>query len=392
MNLLVIVVYNRVENINRWLKVWQQCKQSAHMVIIHTGPDALTIPEGITYIRRPNIGFDIGSLQDVCNERLAGFPNDWQKMLWCTDDTLPMQPDFLDVFFNKLTGKVGCVAMEISPYVRKHIRTTGFAITKEVSKKLTFPVDPIVTKEHCYQFEHRSGNIMYNQILLMKLEVLMAAPAKDSPLFDFGYHRRLKQREAEHYTTFAEPNKALPKVVIICPTYNNYPQIASALLCQTYQNWELHIVHDGPGTIELPKDKRIKFTQTAQRAGNWGHSIRAAWLHKVDSEYLIISNPDNYYMPLFLEKAVAALQSNPKAVAAYCDQIVHNYTGYKVMNCSLNRGYIDCGQVLLKTKEAQSVGWNSMEHSSDWFFFNDIANKFGKDKFITFSGCHFVHN
>ena len=62
------------------------------------------------------------------------------------------------------------------------------------------------------------------------------------------------------------------------------------------------------------------------------------------------------------------------------------------MNCSLNRGYIDCGQVLLKTKEAQSVGWNSMEHSSDWFFFNDIANKFGKDKFITFSGCHFVHN
>lgn len=391
MNLLVIVVYNRVENINRWLKVWQQCKQSAHMVIIHTGPDALTIPEGITYIRRPNIGFDIGSLQDVCNERLAGFPNDWQKMLWCTDDTLPMQPDFLDVFFNKLTGKVGCVAMEISPYVRKHIRTTGFAIIKEVANKLTFPFDPIVTKEHCYQFEHRSGNIMYHQILLMKLEVLMAAPAKDSPLFDFGYHRRLKHREAEHYTTFAEPKQLKPKVAIICPTYNNYPQIASALLCQTYQNWELHIVHDGPGTIELPKDKRIKFTQTSARSANWGHSIRRDMLQSVSGDYVVITNPDNYLVPTFLEKMIGGFKQG--IVATYCSQMVHNYIGHKVINCSLKRGYLDCSGVMLKLAEAKAVGFNDItSHSADWFFFNDIINRYGQHSFARVEGCLLIHN
>jgi hypothetical protein len=391
MNLLVIVVYNRTENINRWLKVWQQCKQSAHMVIIHTGPDALSIPDGITYIRRPNIGFDIGSLQDVCNERLAGFPNDWQKMLWCTDDTMPMQPDFLEVFFNKLSGKVGCVAMEISPYVRKHIRTTGFAITKEVSKKLTFPIDPIVTKEHCYQFEHRSLNIMYNQILLMKLEVLMAAPAKDSPMFDFGYHRRLKNREAEHYATFAEPINTLPKVAIICPTYNNYPQIASALLCQTYQNWELHIVHDGPGSIDLPNDKRIKFTQTAARSANWGHSIRRDMLQAVSGDYVVITNPDNYLVPTFLEKMIGGFKQG--IVATYCSQMVHNYIGHQVIQCSLKRGYLDCSGVMLKLAEAKAVGWNDVtSHSADWFFFNDIINRYGHHSFAMVQGCLLIHN
>ena len=361
------------------------------MVIIHTGPDALTIPDGITYIRRPNIGFDIGSLQDVCNERLDGFPNDWQKMLWCTDDTLPMQPDFLDVFFNKLTGKVGCVAMEISPYVRKHIRTTGFAITKDVSKRLTFPVDPIVTKEQCYEFEHRSQNIMYHQILLMKLEVLMAAPKEKSPLFDFGYHRRLKHREAEHYATFPEQSKALPKVAIICPTYNNYPQIASALLCQTYQNWELHLVHDGPGHIDLPKDKRIKFTQTPARSANWGHSIRRDMLQAVTGDYVVITNPDNYLVPTFLEKMLAGFSKG--IVATYCGQMVHNYIGHQVIQCSLKRGYLDCSGVMLKLAEAKAVGWNDVtSHSADWFFFNDIINRYGHHSFAMVQGCLLIHN
>jgi hypothetical protein len=391
MNLLVIVVYDRLDNINRWLYVWKQCNQSAQMVIIHTGTNQLDIPQGIIYIRRPNIGFDIGSLQDVCLERLAGFPNDWEKMLWCTDDTFPMYPNFLDIFFNKLIHGVGCVAMEISPYVRKHIRTTGFAITKEVSKKLTFPVDPIITKEQCFFFEHRSSNIMYNQILAMKLNVLMVAPQATSPMFDFGYHRRLKHREAEHYATFPEEKKALPKVAIICPTYNNYPQIVSALLCQTYQNWELHIVHDGPGAVELPKDKRIKFKHTQKRSANWGHSIRRDMLQSVTGDYVVITNPDNYLIPTFIEKMLAGFQQG--IIATYCSQMVHNYIGHNVINCSLKRGYLDCSGVMLKLAEAKAVGWNDVtSHSADWFFFNDIIKKYGQQSFARVEGCLLIHN
>lgn len=391
MNLLVIVVYDREDNINRWLQCWKLCKQSAQMVIIHTGPNQLDIPEGITYIRRPNIGFDIGSLQDVCLERLDGFPNDWEKMLWCTDDTLPMNPNFLDIFFSKLINKVGCVAMEISPYVRKHIRTTGFAITKEVSKRLTFPIDPIVTKEHCYLFEHKSINILYNQILVMKLDVIMAAPQAKSPLFDFGYVRRLKHRDLEHYETFPEDVKPLPKVVIICPIYNNFPQIVSALICQTYQSWELHLVHDGPGAVELPNDERIKFKHTPKRSANWGHSIRRDMLRSVTGDYLIISNPDNYLVPTFIEKMMAGFKKG--IVATYCSEMVHNYLGHRVIQCSLKRGYLDCSGVMLKLAEAKAVGWNDVtSHSADWFFFNDIIKRYGQQSFAKVEGCLLIHN
>lgn len=399
MNLLVIIVYDRLHNLQHWFDCWQKCNQDAHMVVIHTGPVVTQVPDGITYIQRPNIGFDIGALQDVCRERLEGFPNNWDKMLWCCDDLFMMHTDFASPYFDKLKGDIGCVATEISPYKRRHIRTTGFAITKAVANQLQFPADPVTTKHECYLFEHLGkGTNMLDQINTMGLKTVWAAPQAQSPLFDTGYTRRIKQRWQDHVRLFGdvklppEPEQPKPTVAIICPIYQNYPQIVSSLLCQTYQNWELHLVHDGPGMIDLPDDPRIKFTQTAERVGNYGHAIRAEWLHKVNSELVMINNPDNYLMPRFLEKAVSALNKNPKAVAAYCAQIVHNYTDYKVMDCSLRRGFIDCGQVLLRTKQAQEVGWNSMDHSSDWFFFNDIANKYGRYKFITFSGCHFIHN
>lgn len=391
MNLLVIVVYNRIENIKRWLTVWEQCKQDAHMVIIHTGPDAFTVPDGITYIRRQNIGFDIGSLQDVCMERLTGFPNNWEKLLWCTDDAMPMTPDFLTPFFNQLQGDVGCVAMEISPYVRRHIRTTGFAITKEVANRLTFPADPITNKEQCYQFEHRSNRTMLDQINAMNLKTIMAAPQATSPMFDFGYGRRLKQRDAEHYTTFAKPSQALPTIAVICPTYQNYPQIISALLCQTYPHWELHLVHDGPGSIELPKDKRIKFTQTMERSGNWGHSIRRDMLQSIKADYVLITNPDNYLVPVFFERMMEGFK--PGIVATYCSQMVHSYIRHGVIPCRLERGYLDCSGVLLKLAEAKAVGWQDVtSHSADWIFFEQIIKRYGPKSFAKVNGCLLIHN
>ncbi len=382
------------------------------MVIIHTG-EAIPPPEGITYINRPNIGFDIACLQDVCRERLPGLPNNWERLLWCTDDIFPMRTDFLTPFWSKLTGDVGCAAMEISKEKRMHIRTTGFAITKAVANQLTFPADPVTTKQQCYSFEHLSpGQNMLDQINTMGLKTVWATPREVSPLFDTGYTRRLKHRWADHVKLFGEVEGApavanrfnqrtqppVPpgdgKVTIIAPMYGANTQIVSALQNQTFTNWELWLIHDGPmlDNVQLVDDVRIRYKETPVHQGKWGHYIRRDYLQQVTTEYVLITNPDNYYMPKFLEKAVNTLSQYQKSVAAYCAQIVHNYTDYKVMNCSLRRGFIDCGQVLLRTKEAQAVGWNSLEHSSDWFFFNDIATKYGRDKFITFNGCHFVHN
>ena len=127
-NIIVIVVYNRPQNIRHWLHCWEQCNKTATLVVIHNdNGDVYDFPDDIIYIKRQNIGFDIGAFQDVCLNRLHGFP-EWDNLLWVTDDTFPMSKDFPTPFWDAL--KVTDVAcMSVSHYVRRHIRTTGFAIT-----------------------------------------------------------------------------------------------------------------------------------------------------------------------------------------------------------------------------------------------------------------------
>ncbi len=63
-NLVVIVVYNRLENIKKWLHCWEQCVQDSRLVIIHTGEEdwSTFIPDQVLYLKRKNRGFDIGCL------------------------------------------------------------------------------------------------------------------------------------------------------------------------------------------------------------------------------------------------------------------------------------------------------------------------------------------
>lgn len=398
---LVIVVYNRFENLVKWFDNLEQCSRPKNVAVIHNIDgihdqySKLCEENNAIYIRRQNIGFDIGAFQDVCMHRLPGFP-EWNQLLWCCDDTFPMQSNFID-FFGLNPGE-GVRCMEISNYVKPHIRTTGFSIAKTTAQRLKFPANPVLTKQHCYLFEHRDPkNTFMQQIQRMGLTVKMVAPKEISPMFDVGYHRREK-RDNELFGIAPVPPKPLAKVTIICPIFKTFPAIISSLIMQTYKDWKLILIHDGPSDgsvkafVELINDDRIEYIETENHAGNWGHSIRAEWLQKVETECVIITNPDNFYTPVFLEYAINELSKNG-AVAVYSSQIVHSYTNWKVMQCSVKRGFIDCGQVLLKTKEAQVVGWNNItDHSADWFFFNDIAKRYGVNRFKPFPGCHFIHN
>lgn len=411
-NIIIICIHDREQNLRQWLHVWAQCKQDCQLVVIHSDSGkSFEVPDGVIYLKRPNIGYDIGKFQQVCNGTMPGLP-EWDNLLWCSDDCMPMVKDFASPFFNALkTPGVGVACMEISPFVREHIRTTGFAISKQVAQKLTFPADPVISKDHCYSFEHRSvANHFLAQIKAMGLKAVMVSPKEDSPMFDFGYGRRLRHREAAFYKLFGRPQVQLHNgsramatmpppaiqqedvgvVSFICPIYDKYPQIISSLLCQTYENWRLYLIHDGPEPIDLPDDPRIIYERIERNGNDYGHSIRKAWLQKIRSEYVVITNPDNYYMPPFIKLSLAAF--TPNAVAVYCNRIVHSYTNWKVMECRLQRGFIDCGQVMLRTAQAASVGFNSTDHSADWFFFENVAKEYGPRSFVPYNACLFVHN
>ena len=410
--LLAIIVYNRYDNLKRWLHCWSQCDKDAELIVIHTGEEiekfeSLCTENKVKYIHRQNIGFDIGSFQDVCRERLQGFPNNWDYLLWCTDDTIPMTKDFIKPFTTKMQEPgVGIACMEISKSVTPHVRTTGFCIAKSTTLRLQFPADPVTTKQQCYHFEHRGGvNILTNQVRAMGLSCQMVAPPKTSPLWDTGYWKRL-DRQAEHDAVFNPDKKQGDKVTFICTIYNSYPQIISSLMFQTHENWELILIHDGPMSDSVRShlapqangmwdgSDRVKIIETKERKGNYGHHLRQWALNEFElGEYTVVTNADNYYTPVFIEYMLKGFAKSHTAVATYCDKMIHSYKAWDVIGCKLERGYLDCGGVMIKSAIAKEVGWRDIEsHSSDWTFFSDIAAKYSPRNFIPVKGALFVHN
>lgn len=402
---IAIVVYNRFHNVKHWLECWEKCvKEDTQVVIIHNWDkrapeyEDLCKEHGVQYIRRRNIGFDVGCFQDLCRDRLKGFPNDWKRVLWMTDDTFMMSFDFVKQFNNTMRPGVGVACMYISPYVTRHIRTTGFMIDRETAAKLEFPADPITTKQHCYLFEHRQkGNVFYDQIKKMGLQVEMVANNKTSPLWDSGYHRRI-DRQKEHEKTFGEVTRN-DKILFICPIFKSYPQIISSLLLQTHKNWLLMLIHDGPDTenVErfIPEDDRIIFMETPKHGGCWGHYIRQVGIEvfKDFADYIVVTNPDNYLTPIYNEYLLKGFGERDSSVGVYCSEMTHSYKAWQTIPCRLEKGYIDISGIMIRSEAAAEVGWQDITtHSADWEFINDLIRRFGSQRFHKVKGNLFVHN
>lgn len=427
---VAIVVYNRFANLVRWIQCWNQCEKfDAEFVVIHNFDNSIesekykTLCEegGVGYVGRRNIGYDIGAFQDVCRNRLVSFPIDWDYIFWATDDTIPMSKRFLAPFINAISrSNVGAACLEISKEVGLHIRTSGFMIRREIANKLVFPADPIISKKQCYEFEHLSKNTFIDQIRGLGLIAIMPVPFPNGELWDIG-HRARHNRWAQHNSIFGENEVDIKveedgdRVTIICPIYNSYPQIISSLICQTHKNWELILIHDGENVSGLQEivtaanDDRIKYIVYPRRLNNWGHGLRN-WSLKmmksgkmsVDSNYIVITNPDNYYVPTFLEYMMQGFEKD--IVATYCDKFVHGYESHQdvqgvntvhkwgVLDSRLKLGWLDCGGVMVRKSVAMEIGWRSMEIYSDWTYFEDIIKKYGAESFKRVNGCLFVHN
>lgn len=215
------------------------------------------------------------------------------------------------------------------------------------------------------------------------------------------------------------------KVTFICPIYNTFPEIIGSMINQTHKNWCLLLIHDGPNSTNLKKlvdcigDERIRFIETAERKGLWGHPIRKIAIDGIDelspgTDYIVVTNPDNHHTPHYIEYLVAGFKKR-SVVATYCSLFVHAYESwqkttiienmtkkvdnlnwevykYGIIDTRLKLGYLDSGCVMVRKDIAKEIGWNSLNHEADWDFFNEIINKYGSDKWQLVRGALFIHN
>lgn len=420
--IVAVVVYDRLSNVREWVRCWKQCeKKDAELFIIHNYRNeedkhslrTFCEESGVRHIPRENVGMDIGALQDVCRGRLEGFPNQWDYLFWSTDDFIPMAKNFLSTFLEVLKQpKVGVACLEISREVKEHVRTAGFMITQLTASKLTFPVERVVTKTHCYEFEHRGQNAFLEQIKKMGKRAMQVHPDfRKGPLWDVHIRGHLNRWE-QHNKEFPieDPIWKSNKVTIICPIYERFPQAMGTFINQTHQNWQLLLIHDGPNTTKLRQlvdevnDRRIKYIEMPTRQGSWGHPIRKWALENMDTlspntDYVYITNDDNTAVPHFLEYMIKGFDE-PHIIATYPSKFVHAYLSpqpdgdhkYGTIDTRPALGFMDCCCVLLKKEVACSMGWNDMEHAADWTFFEAIIQKYGKKAFKRVLGTLVTHN
>lgn len=210
--IVAVVVFDRFKNIQEWARCWKRCNtENAELIIIHNFKNStdkasyseFCQKEGVVYVPRENVGMDIGALQDVCRGRLEGFPNEWDYLLWMTDDVLPMSKKFIPAYLKEIQRpNSGVVCLELSKEVKLHIRTTGFMMSQLTASKITFPVEKITTKDHCYDFEHRGRNAFYEQVKRMGKNITQIhSNLKHSYLWDTHIRASLNRWD-EHYKEF----------------------------------------------------------------------------------------------------------------------------------------------------------------------------------------------
>lgn len=172
---------------------------------------------------------------------------------------------------------------------------------------------------------------------------------------------------------------------IITTTYketNELKCFINSIKSQTNDNWNLYIINDGLNNNKKQDlidqgylTKNIQFFEHPVTTNNYGHSLRSWALDNiVKSEYVLLTNADNYYVPIFVDEI---LKYNKDFI--YFDLVHdhptknnHNQSSYGYMNSKLQRGCIDMGCVVVKSDIAKKVGFNHRDYAADWHYFNDI--------------------
>lgn len=187
-------LFDRHENLRKWAHAWSMCeKQDTSLHVVNSKYPSLDAKfwykyckdRNINYYQRANEGYETRLIQEASLGKVGG---NWDYMIFVTDDTLPMKKDFIKRYVDKvLDPNVGVSYMEDSEVTAPHIRTTGFCISREVARNLTFPRNNalVQSKGDCYHFEHTGGEETFRaQILKMGKDIVQVDPLEESSLWD----------------------------------------------------------------------------------------------------------------------------------------------------------------------------------------------------------------
>lgn len=162
--------------------------------------------------------------------------------------------------------------------------------------------------------------------------------------------------------------------------------LLASLRCQTMQNFDVLVLHDGPdaesrAVVErhMSSEGQSYFYEESEvRFNDWGHTLRNMGVRRADREFVLITNGDNYYSPKFVQTMFEAIDAG-KLDMALCN-MVHSHIGPDQTRAPPNypmqvfpvRFHCDIGSVIARTSLAQVHGFRDRAHDADATYLEDM--------------------
>jgi glycosyltransferase involved in cell wall biosynthesis len=190
-------------------------------------------------------------------------------------------------------------------------------------------------------------------------------------------------------------------IVVSYKKHNELKCLLYSILSQTYQNFEIIVLHDGIDNdhqimmSEFLKDDRITYIQTHKRYNDWGMTLRNMGLDIVTGDFILNTNDDNYYTPNCLQEIYNVLVSNTECNFVYFDSIDKNFQWqnqhqppYSLFKPFPKVTHIDMGQFLVR-KDLMENRRFKIEYSADGILVEEL-NPFINPIYI--EKVLFIHN
>jgi hypothetical protein len=160
---------------------------------------------------------------------------------------------------------------------------------------------------------------------------------------------------------------------------NEAHMFISSLLLQTNPNWKCIIYNDGQNdfirnVVNKYNDSRISYYESENVTGFWGHHNRKKALDLVNTDFLIQTSIQDYYIPTAVDDILSQTNNND-LILFNC---LHNHFKYSVLYCEPMVGKVDWGSHAIRTSIAKEVGIRFPESStSDGIFVVDCMSHIG---------------
>jgi len=188
-------------------------------------------------------------------------------------------------------------------------------------------------------------------------------------------------------------------VDFIIPTYQRYDQIKSmlySLVSQYNSDWSAQVIIDDienntiVNIIKDINDSRISYSFAGQRYNDWGHTPREIGKQRSESEYIIMTGDDNYYVPTLVDELKYVAENNSSPALIYWDMI-HSHKNYHAFYCILTHGGIDIGAFATRSDIAKTIKL-STNYAADGEFITAMLSSYPLESFIKINKFLYVHN